>query len=299
MALRAKKPTVIQKRLKCLLYGKAGSGKTYASIQFPKPYLIDTERGAENDEYRSLLEKQEGVIFQSTDFDNVLNEVKSLLTEKHDYKTLIIDPLTTIYTKMLDDEAEKIARNSKDKDATGTEFGRHKRVPDMKMKQLLNLLLRLDMNVVITSHAKTHWVMNGREFADGGQTFDCYNKLDYLFDLCLYIDKRAKKHFAKVTKSRIAGFPIDESFEFSYEELSSRYGDELLQRAANPIDLATVDQIEKLTHLINVTVPAETKENLVSKWLNSANVADFTEMTSAQVDKCIIYLEDRINVKAS
>lgn len=48
MALRGVKPTAIQKRLKALFYGAAGVGKTTAAISFPSPYLIDTEKGAEN-----------------------------------------------------------------------------------------------------------------------------------------------------------------------------------------------------------------------------------------------------------
>jgi GTPase SAR1 family protein len=42
MALRAKKPEAVEKRLKALFYGSAGVGKTTAAIQFPRPYLIDT-----------------------------------------------------------------------------------------------------------------------------------------------------------------------------------------------------------------------------------------------------------------
>ncbi|HHX4254290.1 TPA: AAA family ATPase [Legionella anisa] len=57
MALRARKPETIEKRLKVLFYGDAGVGKTTAAIQFPKPYLIDTEKGAENDQYTKSYKK--------------------------------------------------------------------------------------------------------------------------------------------------------------------------------------------------------------------------------------------------
>jgi Rad3-related DNA helicase len=102
MALRGVKPEAIQKRLKALFYGGAGVGKTTAAIQFPAPYLIDTEKGAENVQYTKLLQKAGGVVYQTTDFDELMKEVKSLLTEKHEYKTLIIDPLTILYNDLLD-----------------------------------------------------------------------------------------------------------------------------------------------------------------------------------------------------
>ena len=204
MSLRGKNPIAITKRLKALFYGTAGSGKTIASISFPKPYLIDTERGAENDQYTKLLEEKGGVIFQTSDFEELLTEVKSLLTEKHEYKTLIIDPLTTLYNDLLDKSAIKV----------GTEFGRHYGEANKYMKHLFNLLLRLDMNVIITSHAKNEY---GQNLVVLGQTFDCYKKLDYLFDLVFEIQKRGKERVGIVKKTRVESFEEGEVFPFSYD----------------------------------------------------------------------------------
>ncbi len=179
MALRGVKPESIQKRLKALFYGASGVGKTTAAIAFPMVYLIDTERGSENSQYINKLSKNGGVIFQTTDFDEVITEVKSLLTEKHEYKTLVIDPLTTLYNDLLEKSALK----------NGTEFGKHYSDANKKVKHLMNLLLRLDMNVVITSHAKNEY---GQNLSVLGSTFDCYKKIDYLMDLVFEISKRGK-----------------------------------------------------------------------------------------------------------
>ena len=75
MPLRGVKPTRIQKRLKVFLYGPPTSGKTTAAIQFPRPYLIDCERGAENDAYVALLNASNGAYFPTTDFDDMVAEV--------------------------------------------------------------------------------------------------------------------------------------------------------------------------------------------------------------------------------
>src|SRR5580692_879916 len=177
--LRGKKPSDAEKnkRFKAFFYGSAGVGKTMASIGFPKPYRIDTEKGAENSQYCKLLNDNGGSIFQTSDFDEVTKEVKILLSEKHDYKTLIIDPLTTIYNDLLDKAAISM----------GTEFGRHYGEANKHMKKLISLLLKLDMNVIITSHSKTEY---GDNMKVVGSTFDCYKKIDYLFDLVLNIQKR-------------------------------------------------------------------------------------------------------------
>jgi GTPase SAR1 family protein len=97
MALKGRKPELIQKRLKMLVYGPAGVGKTTAAIQFPKPYLIDTERGAENESYVKALEAAHGVYMFTNDPDELISEVRTLISEKHPYRTLVIDPLTTIF----------------------------------------------------------------------------------------------------------------------------------------------------------------------------------------------------------
>jgi hypothetical protein len=41
-------------------------------------------------------------VFQTTDVNEVMQEVKALLTERHDYRTLVIDPITPIFNDLLD-----------------------------------------------------------------------------------------------------------------------------------------------------------------------------------------------------
>lgn len=278
MALRAKKPEAVEKRLKALFYGSAGVGKTTAAIQFPKPYLIDTEKGAENDQYTSLLQKAGGVIFQTTDFDEVVNEVKALLAEKHEYKTLIIDPLTTLYNDLLDKSALK----------NGTEFGRHYSDANKKVNHLINLLLRLDMNVIITSHAKQVY---GDNMSVLGNTFDCYKKLDYLFDLVFEIQKRGKHRVALIKKSRMASFQDTDTFDFSYGEVAKRYGKDILERDAVAQQLADESQVKEVLRLIElIKVPEETYQ----KWLDKASSEKWQEMPKDAIQKCIDFLTSKI-----
>ena len=100
MALRARKPEAVTKRLKLFMFGPAGVGKTTAAIQFPNSYIIDCEKGTEN--YDKLVSASGSVVFQTTDINEVLQEVKSLQTEKHEYRTLVMDPITTIYNDLLE-----------------------------------------------------------------------------------------------------------------------------------------------------------------------------------------------------
>src|SRR3954467_13870203 len=155
--LRAKKPEAVTKRLKLFMFGPAGVGKTTAAIQFPNSYIIDCEKGTET--YDKLITASGSAVFQTNDMNEVLQEVKSLLTEKHEFRTLVIDPITPIYNDLLEKCEARV----------GSDFGRHYGAANKEMKRLANLIMALDMNVVITAHAKKEYGDNLRVL---GHTFD-------------------------------------------------------------------------------------------------------------------------------
>src|SRR3954465_8689195 len=163
--LRARKPEAVTKRLKLFMFGPAGVGKTTAAIQFPNSYIIDCERGTEN--YDKLIAASGSAVFQTTDIHEVVAEVKSLLTEKHDFRTLVIDPITPVYNDLLEKSELKV----------GSDFGRHYGEANKQMKRLINLIRPRDMNVVITAHAKKEY---GTNLSVLGMTFDGWKSLDYV-----------------------------------------------------------------------------------------------------------------------
>jgi hypothetical protein len=285
MPLRGVKPTTVTKRLKALFYGPPTSGKTTAAIQFPRPYLIDTERGAENPQYVKLLEDAGGAYFGTSDFDDMVQEVTSLLTERHEYRTLVIDPLTTVYNELLEKSAKSLATRE---DPEGTAFGRHRAKADRKVKHLLNLLLRLDMNVIITSHAKIMW---GDGMTKLGMTFDCYSKLDYLFDLVFELQKRGTDRVGIVRKTRVEAFPEGDIFPFNYEEVSKRYGKDVLEKKAESQKLATEKQVEEIGRLIELL---KIGEDVTDRWLDKAGAETFAEMPTDAAQKCIDWMNAKI-----
>src|ERR1700759_3981948 len=225
--LRAKKPQAVVKRLKLFMSGPAGVGKTAARIQFPNSYIIDCERGTEN--YDKLITDSGSAVFQTTDIHEVIAEVKALLTEKHDFRTLVIDPITTVYNDLLEKWELK----------GGTDFGRHYGEANKAMKRLANLIMALDMNVVVTAHAKTEY---GQNLAKIGYTFDGCRQLDYWFDLVIELGKKGKKRFGKVTKTRVESFPDEDVFEWSYDAIKRRCDINVLEKLASQVTLARPEQ---------------------------------------------------------
>ena len=282
MALRGKKPQAAEKRLKALFFGEPGAGKTTAAIQFPRPYLIDTERGAENAQYVAALEKVGGSVFQSNDFSEIVQEVTALLSEKHQFRTLIIDPITTVYDDLIQKAERKV----------GTEFGRHYGEAKKEWKRLGNLLLRLDMNVIVTSHQKK---LYGEGMSVIGNTYDGPKGLDYLFDLVFEASKRGKDRVGIVRKTRVEGFPEGEVFPFGYDEIAERYGRAVLERDAAPVALATPEQQEELRTLVD---SRKGGEDLLEKWLTKAQAETIAELPADVAVKCIAFLTGKKEVAA-
>jgi hypothetical protein len=285
MPLRARPPEAVQKRLKMFMFGPAGVGKTTAAIQMPNSYIIDAEKGSEN--YDAKINASGSVVFHTTHMDDVLQEVRTLLTEKHEYRTLVIDPITTLYNGLLDKcEAE-----------VGSDFGRHYGLANKTMKRLSNLIMQLDMNVCVTAHAK-------KEYAPGaamqllGMTFDGWKSLDYLFDLVVELSKAGKKRFGKVTKTRIETFPDDERFEWSYDAIKERYekqyGVGVLDREAIALALAAPEQVREVRELLNIV---KLPDGLADKWLAKAQADRWEDMPADAIAKCIDYIRNRMTAE--
>lgn len=277
MALRGKKPELTEKRLKALFFGEPGSGKTTAAIQFPRPYLIDTEKGAENEQYVKRIQDVGGVVFQSNDFNEITKEVTALLSEKHEYRTLIIDPITTIWDDLVNKCEAKV----------GTEFGRHFGEAKKAWKRLNNLLLRLDMNVIITSHQKN---LYGDGMAVIGKTYDGPKGLDYMFDMVFEVQRRGKDRVGVVRKTRLEAFPEGETFPFSFDTIAEKYGRKVLERDAQPVQLITPANVARLRDLLDARKDGA---DLLDKWLTKAQAEEIEELPADVADKCIAFLSGK------
>jgi len=235
--LRGTIPEVFEKRFKVLMFGVAGAGKTSAAIQFPRPYVIDTESGCENDQYVKAVEAGGGAIASLFEFDDILNEVRALMEEEHDYATLVVDPITTIYDTLMDKLEIEV----------GTDYGAHYKEAKKRFKGFCDLLARLDMNVVVTAHHKN-------QYGDGmtllGKTFDGPKSLDYLFDLVVEVLIRGDERWANPVKSRVERIKQGEAFPFSYDNIADRYGREVLERQAKPKELVNAERLEVWENLL-------------------------------------------------
>lgn len=158
-------------RRKILLYGNSGTGKTVFGCSFPGPIYVadfdgkissaaeyynkDSER-LEDIDYDTFLPKDpKDLVFRN--FYNKLAEIKAVgKSGELKYKTFVLDSLTTYAEAMM---VEVMAQNPGIKclgqGATTAPALQHYRLLNNHFKNVLNEILSLPCNVVITAHIKT------------------------------------------------------------------------------------------------------------------------------------------------
>lgn len=284
MALRGKKPEESIPRLKALMFGPAGVGKTTAAIQMPRPYVIDAEGGARH--YGKIIEDKGGVVFATNSIEEVITEVRALMTEKHDFLTLCIDPFTSLYELELEAGEKKV----------GADFGRHYSYAAKSAKRLYHLLAEIDLNVIVTAHSKNEY---GDNMKVTGVTFDGWKRLDYLFDLVFALerDRASGKRIATVRKTRIEAFEDQSRFEWSYNALAERYGRDKLERKSATIELPDAKLVAEFSAAYGRLSEAEIKRLKIDKVV--ASLDDVADLPRARVLKGLEVITNYLNQGAS
>lgn len=289
--LKARDPALTNPgKIKMMTFSKSGIGKTWLSMDFPSPFYIDSEGGARLAHYQEKLKQAKGVYLGiedgACDFSTVLEQVQALATDKHPYKTLAIT-ITKLYQSTIAKDQERLG----DKDV----FGASKKPAIHAMRQLINWIHRLDMNVLFEAHETTEWGINpksGNREEIGNQP-DVWDKLIYELDLTLRLEKHGKSRYAVVRKSRLLGFPEGESFPLEYSEFAKRYGKDFIEGNVKTIILAVPEQVQEIIRLIDIV---KVDEKDIAKILSKANADNWNELTHDQASATINWLKKRIDI---
>ena len=286
--LKAKDPKdVAPGKIKMMIFGKSGIGKTWISLDFPKPYYIDAEGGARLAHYQKKLAAVGGSYFGVEDgalsFEEVLGQIQALATEKHDYQTLVIGSVTKLYQTAIAEEAQRLG----DKDA----FGASKKPAIAYMRRLVNWVQRIDMNVVFEAHESSEWGMVNGQREQIGTNADTWDKLVYELDLTLQVVKQGPSRYALIRKSRLMGFPENDKFPLEYAEFAKRYGKDFIEGEVKQIALATPEQIAELISWFD-TLGVRDEEK--QKVLDKAKAETIEELTVEQADAYLAFLKAKV-----
>ena len=287
MKLRAKKPEIKQTRFKALIYGNAGSGKTHFCCSFPSPYYIDTEGLEDYEHFQKMIIDNKGDIVKLNHLEEIIEEIKALLSTKHDYKTLIIDSISFPYTWLAQAEIERLTKRSPNTE--GTEFGANIAKGKRLAAKIGILLSQLDMNVIVISHEKTKFE-NGKEL---GHTFDISDKLAYSLGAVLRIIKMGKSRKLFVAKSRYTQLQGDSMIDFDdqYKIIENLFGKEIFYRESSVFDITSEEQLKELDKLI---VDMNINEDTQKKWLKQLNASSFEFVEKDKIQKLLDHLKSKL-----
>jgi AAA domain len=270
--LRAIKPEVKEIiRTKMLLYGREKVGKTTFALSFPKVYFFDTEGGAVREQYQKKLLESGGVYFGqeqgSLDFKTVIEEIITLATEKHDYKTLVIDSFSKLYNtaRAIAEEDSKI----------GSAFGADKKEANKPTRQLIRWLDKIDMNVILICHRLDKWEGTGNDRKITGSTFDGFDKFNYELDLLAEAVKINDQRKYMVKASRVLELPEGLIADLDFQSFANVFGIEKINKEQKVYLRATAEQVGLIQELIK-------RENIssdaIQKWLQKMNCEDVSEI---------------------
>jgi hypothetical protein len=184
-----KQAVAVQKKLKVLLYGAPGSGKTVAALSWPNPAVVDAE--SSTDMYRG----RPGFDFTVFDTKNISDLEKAIQFVREDngksIETLVIDPITVFYDVL----KEATARASK----TGELGYREWSKINNRMKGVYNSLTNLPVHVVVIAAEATEYETVNGELRKTGQKPDSDKALSRVFD---FVVRMNPDHSGVVLKSR-------------------------------------------------------------------------------------------------
>jgi hypothetical protein len=229
-------------RLKMYVYGEAGTGKTVTSLQFPKPAVVDAEKGTKL--YGKFFDFDR---IESSDPKVVLHAIEELIENPNGYKTFVIDPITPIYEKIVEGHLTRLKLKSGN--PSYTLQPKDWRPINAEVKNLIDRLLSLDMNIIVT--AQSSMLYSQEEFMKVlGTKPDGPKKLPHMFDVVLELTKKKDgdkdKFIARTEKDRTNTLPS--TFEFSYQSFVEYVGIEGLER-----DPVAFDQKKKLNESVGRT----------------------------------------------
>ena len=231
------KPTKEERRFKLYVFGASGTGKTIASISFPSPAVIDMDMGTD-----FYTDKFDMLRIKTTDIDEVNKAVDELIKDPTGVKTLVLDGMSNYW----DGLQEKHLKRLRLKNANPNYVLQPKDYKPLKadLKQFINKLLALDLNVVATAKDKAEYSADQSEFMKVvGRIPDGPKEAPFMFDTVLELSIAPDdKRMAKVIKDRTNKLP-KEPFEFTYQELVKHL--DMAELYREPVQLRATQQLEK------------------------------------------------------
>jgi phage nucleotide-binding protein len=205
---------LVQKKLKVLVYGESGTGKTWFSLGFPgRIAVIDTEGGTEL--YGGRQDVQAFDVLRTKSYEDVMAALDYIEADKgKTYQTVVIDPITVVWQVLQESAVVRNERKGQDGALTFRDWG----VIKNKINRLYVRLTNMPIHVVVTSRLKEEYATKGNDMVKVGVKPDSERSTQYLFDIVLRLTRtKDGKHQAIVEKDRSSTLPPTvDNINYSY-----------------------------------------------------------------------------------
>ena len=283
-----------KKRVKILLWGDTGVGKTVLALQFPAPAVIDMEGGT--DHYGA---KYKFARLQTATADDVMAAVDWLTTQKHDYKTLVIDPISVYWEALQKKYSDILLRHSAAKPGKGgNRYDFYDLQPKDWMsvkaewKELIRKITELDMTVIVTARQKIKYADGAGDMMRAvGEMPDAEKTLPYTFDVEIKMEMDGQgRHVCRVRKDRTMLLPTA-AFETDYQAFAKAFKELGLARKSKPVQRVSAEGAAQITHYISQLglTPAA-----ISAALAKYNADVVAELTVEQAEVVAIKLATKL-----
>lgn len=213
----------VKRYVKVALWGDKKTGKTRFGLSFPKPCVIDTERG-------SLLyaDKYDFDVKDANRWQELLQALDALEKGGHEYQTLVIDSLTIFWQDLVDVQIEYVKNRRGNEILSPGDWGQIKR----RWKSFLNRLVDLPMHVVLVMREKDEYTTEtdtrtGEEKSKktGEHLPDAEKSTGYVFDFILHlVTEENKKTKTSKHKVIVDGSRRDEIPKYAEYDITGKRG---------------------------------------------------------------------------
>ena len=193
------KAVATNRRLKLMIYGDTGTGKTFTALDAPEPCVVDCEAGS-----TCYSGTKKFHVVHATAADSIMAPIDWLLTHDHPYQSLIIDPISVYWESLQSKWIDILMRRNKGSKGYRQEYyelsARDWGLIKTDLKKFFRKLTMLDMNLILICREKIKY-REGSFMVPCGTVFDGEKSLPYLVDtLCRTYKTKSGEFMCEVLK---------------------------------------------------------------------------------------------------